>query len=274
MSLPSKTNALVLLITRKNELLPTIQAALPATVVVQRLADVSEAEACLTSLDDPPLTTIILLHNSNARRIARNYHRLHRSGLVAGIPQIAILSNPEDRRFILETGLDDYLLLPLIPAEVNARLEVYFRCSQSLLDSMAEVVEQLMDGIRPTTLWEQSLQTLGKTFNAPSGWALLAEESEFGRKIILTGGYNLPPLLTASGEDFESESIIPAILASIQEDNQPMGRHLSANVAPKDVHGAPQPGGCVIEASALDGVTVSPIGVNSILLAAFIGFTA
>ena len=208
MSSPSKTNALVLLITPENELLQTIQAALPDTVLVQRLADAGEAAAYLTSLGDPPLTTIILLHNSNARRIARDSHRMHRSGLVAGIPQIAILSNSKDRRFVLETGLDDYLLLPLLPAEVNARLEVYFRCSQSLLDSMAEVVEQLMDGIRPTTLWEQSLQTLGKTFNAPSGWALLSEESEFGRKIILTGGYNLPPLLTASGENSESEMAV------------------------------------------------------------------
>ncbi|HEY85832.1 MAG TPA: GAF domain-containing protein, partial [Chloroflexi bacterium] len=208
MSSPSETTTLVLLITPENELRQTIQAALPAAVTVKRLTDASEAESYLASLgDNKPLATIILLHNPNARRIARNYHRLHRSNLVAGVPQIAILSTPQDRRFILETGLDDYLLLPLLPAEINARLEVYFRSSQCLPGSMAGVVEQLKNGIKPGDLWGQNLQALGEIFNAPSGWALLSEEStgESGQKIILVGGYNLPPLLAAPEENFTSE---------------------------------------------------------------------
>ncbi len=200
MLLPARTTALVLLITPENGLQEIIQAALPNTVVVRQLADIGEAEPLLKDPDLSHLAVIILLHNPNVRRIVRNYHRLYRSGLGVGIPKIAILSNPEDRRFILGAGLDDYLLLPLLPLEMNARLEVYFHCSQNLFERMAGVVEQLQTGVKPTNLWGENLQMMGLSFNAPSGWVILAKETEIGSKLTLAGGYNLPPLLSASPE--------------------------------------------------------------------------
>lgn len=184
--MPGET-ALVLLISPEKTLLDPLQKiwSLPSIRIVQ-MATVAEVRS---QLKKHP--SLILLHSGQAADYRAVKHMVE-------APIIALLEQPEDRSTVLKAGADDYLLLPLTPAEVSLRLNGYFRSPLCILDEISPVINHLKRGdIRPD-IWADGLDTLAKLFAAGAAWLF-----RFDKPAIIS--YNLPAPLRRHRERLARE---------------------------------------------------------------------
>lgn len=190
----------ILLISPDNTLFHSFRTALPKIVELVQLPTVAEAQNYLASMQSGEVfIDLIVLHAEKITLLANNCRKLRQNSSVAATPLIALLANPEDRQMALESGVDDYLLLPLIPNEINARLDAHLRAPLQIFQSLAAVIDHLKQGIMSPDGWEQGLKSLSLVFKAPSAWVFILDQ--VNERTILAGGYNLPPLLTHKEEN-------------------------------------------------------------------------
>jgi len=115
----------------------------PTTVEINHVKSVEQA-VNLVQTQSLGIDTILFLNTDSS--IGEACQRLRQELLMAVSPIIAILSDPAQRDMALESGVDDYLLLPLSPTEVRARLSPYLdqkydRPFKFLLNTLGDVKE-------------------------------------------------------------------------------------------------------------------------------------
>jgi nitrogen-specific signal transduction histidine kinase len=157
---------LILLISPETALLKSLQAALPTTVSIAQVATVAEAKPYLahSTSNSSPLT-LILLHAENESTVFSDCHHLRQNTFASNVPLIVLLTRPQDRQAALAAGADDYLLLPLLAAEVNVRLGVYLR-SRAMMEERERLHQQLLQTQRLSTVGRLTA-TLSHEINNP-----------------------------------------------------------------------------------------------------------
>lgn len=114
---------MILLIGFNNSLAKNLAAILPDHTRLVHLTTVNEAQIHLnTQANDEIVPTFIIINTESNRDALSQCHQLRRQGLLGNILIIAIIADLADRQWALAAGADDYLLLPLLPTEVRARL--------------------------------------------------------------------------------------------------------------------------------------------------------
>lgn len=157
---------LILLISPETALLESLQVALPTGVSIAQVATLVEAQPYLTdSTDNSPPLTLILLHAENVSTVIPDCQRLRQNTFASNIPLIALLARPQARQMALAAGADDYLLLPLLAAEVNARLGIYLR-SCSMMEERERFHQQILQTQRLSTVGRLTA-TLSHEINNP-----------------------------------------------------------------------------------------------------------
>lgn len=157
---------IILLISLETALLESLQVALPTGVSIAQVATVTEAKPYLTcTASDSPSSTLILLHAENESTVTSGCQYLRQNTFTANIPLIVLLSRPQDRQPALAAGADDYLLLPLLAAEVDARLGAYFR-SRSLIEEREHLHQRILQAERLSTMGRLTA-TLSHEVNNP-----------------------------------------------------------------------------------------------------------
>jgi len=194
----------ILLISPDNALFDSFRSALPTLVEIIQLPSLAEAQPYLAAAqsDEAPID-LILLHARNTELLVKMCKLLRISRVVAKIPVVVLLNDPEDRRRMLACGADDYLLLPLIPAEINARVEAYLRSPLQIFRSLSSVIEHLKKRITSADAWEQCLHSVSKIFKASAAWVFLLDKTN--ERTILIGGHNIPPLLAQKEDNLYRE---------------------------------------------------------------------
>ncbi|MEW5961282.1 MAG: GAF domain-containing protein, partial [Chloroflexota bacterium] len=155
--------------------------------------------------EENPVVTLIFLDASEDQNPMTTCQQLCQDEAMAALPLIAIIAQPAKRAAVLEAGADDYLLLPLLPAEVNTRLATYLHSSCRGFNSLIEVIQQMNSGASPGHILSPGIKSLAEIFNAPSAWLLLIDPDRAG--VSLVSGYNLPPLFQ-SREKFDEEAVL------------------------------------------------------------------
>lgn len=184
----------ILLISPDKTLFDSLRAALPAVVELIQVETVAKAGRFLAAqpTDRQPVD-FIMLHAGSGPLVALGCSELRRDDTLADVPLIALLNQPEDRAIALESGATDYLLLPLLPAELSARLQAYLRSPLQSFQSLVTVLDYLKQGVTSPDVWERGLKRLSAIFQASAAWVFLLDATN--ERTVLAGGYNLPPLL-------------------------------------------------------------------------------
>ena len=219
----------ILLISPDSTLFHPFRTTLPTNVELIQLPTVAETQTYLRFAQTNEIAIdLIILHTLDIQRLAKAASDLRSEASIAHIPLIALLTNPEDRQQALQFGANDYLLLPLMPGEINARVEAHLRSPLQTFQSIAMVIGHLKQGLMSTNTWEQGLVNLSKVFKAASAWVFLVDK--VNEKTILAGGYNLPPLLAQNEHNLYEE-----IDAFFQMLNQTEGKTFDEVVGPYKV---------------------------------------
>ena len=161
---------LILLISPEIALSESLQTALPGFVSLSRTAvkavqaaTVAEAKSYLIHHpDEASALTLILLHAETESAIVAGCQALRQDTWTAHAPLMVLLAHPQDRQAALKAGADDYLLLPLLPAEVEARLRVHL----GLLDERERLHQQVLQAERLCTVGRLTA-TLSHEINNP-----------------------------------------------------------------------------------------------------------
>jgi GAF domain-containing protein len=184
-----------------DELLSFLPAAIPLTCAETMAA----AEAYLRCGENSDLAPgLILLQAGDGPATVALCAQLRQKDLAAGLPIIAILAQPADRQAVLKAGADDYLLLPLSPEEVTARLSIHLRALWPSFNTLAEAINQMQSGLSLPSILDQSLQNLAEIFGAASAWLLWLNPNTGA--LDLAGSYNPPPLLSQAGSSLVAEA--------------------------------------------------------------------
>jgi GAF domain-containing protein len=184
----------ILLISANDALAESLQAALPASTPLVRATNLAEAHNYLCTENKPgDCPALILLSGGDGQEVAAGCRQLCHDHSVGDVPIIAVIAAPSDRQLVLEAGADDYLLLPLLPAEINTRLAIHLHAALRGSKTLIEIVNQMNSGPSPTDILNRGIKSLAEIFNAPSAWLFWFDPDKEG--VSLSGSYNLPPIL-------------------------------------------------------------------------------
>ncbi len=197
---------MILLVTRQESLVETLNSTLPVSVPVTCVASLDEYELWILAQKVPaPLPELILLDTGTGRRAAEACRKLRALEPLQKTPWIALISRAAERRIVLEAGADDYLLLPLLPAELKTRLSYYLHTGIRSFNALAEAIDTLYSGVPSAHLLNEGIEQIARMFNASSAWLLVLRPGE--RQVDLIGSYNLPPLLAQNQKTLADETI-------------------------------------------------------------------
>ncbi len=112
----------ILLLSADQTLEKTMRAALPRSVSLQ-VVNHSLSQPFPEKLDTAAKPVLILVDASKRLDVAS---WLPASGQV-GLTVVAIISDPGERQALFQAGVHDYLLKPLVPEEIKARLSPYLQ---------------------------------------------------------------------------------------------------------------------------------------------------
>lgn len=181
----------ILLISADDRLQTELIAVLSPSVQVLTYSD---PEALLEALSQvaptPARPDLILLHQPGDHDLPAICCTLRQHPLAGQLGLLVLLHDPDSRETVLAAGADDYLLLPLLPAELKRRLETYLRRSERSLDALAPVTDALSQDGLSAQAWARSLLVLTRTFGADQGWVFLRNSDDNG--LTLAGGYKIP----------------------------------------------------------------------------------
>ncbi|MCB9076180.1 MAG: GAF domain-containing protein [Anaerolineaceae bacterium] len=184
---------MIILITDQTTLPDTLAATLPTPVPVIHFESVIEANAYFdNSAQKPTRHDIILVDARGNTTVVADCRHLCRQMPAHPLPLIAIIDQAADREVVFEAGADDYLLWPLIPAEVQTRLSNYLNYALYGFDGLLKTIHQMNSGASPHTL-NRGVKTLADTFNAAAAWLLLPKPAN-PVEFELAGQFNLPLL--------------------------------------------------------------------------------
>lgn len=184
----------ILLISRNNEPVLSLQAMLPAPFEVVHYATLAAGLDNIQHEAPPELVLINAQTNPDdigpchqLRVRLANEHQPH-------IPLVALIADSASRDSALAAGADDYLLLPLFEAEVKSRLAAYLNPAFSSLITLIDTFSQVSSAFLPDSL-DPQIERVARRFHAPAAWLMVAFDETFR----LVGSYNLPPMFQNSG---------------------------------------------------------------------------
>lgn len=183
---------MIILITDQTVFPDTLASALPTPVPVIHFKSVIEANAHFDSTSHKPTHhDLILVDARGNTAVVADCRHLCQQAPSHPLPLIAIIDRPTDRDVVFEAGADDYLLWPLIPAEVQTRLANYLNYALYGFDSLLKTIHQMNSGASPHTL-NRGVKTLAETFSAAAAWLLLPQSTN-PVEFELAGQFNLLP---------------------------------------------------------------------------------
>jgi GAF domain-containing protein len=179
------------LISARKALVKAFTFALPQDAPLIHLPDITALHRALISLPGSAVqfAPIIVDAEQNPQIVAecrQMCRRFARSPVI-----IALIAHSEARQAVLEAGADDYLLLPLIPVEIQARLSLFQRSAAQSLNHWIEAIYAMNKGLSTGQTLDQAVEYTAQVFNAAAGWLYVINPA---RQVKLLGSYNLPPL--------------------------------------------------------------------------------
>jgi GAF domain-containing protein len=185
--------SLILLISPNSTLADEVTRVLPVSVSLIRLATITEVQTYLNAVtDDDQAPNVILVDAETTQQVVADCRQFCRSAWLDEVAIIALIVRAGDREAVIEAGADDYVLLPLLPAEIQARLAYYVHSAARGLNIWIEAFYKMNKGVSATKVLYQSLERLARKFSAPSAWVLTLEPDE---ELNLLSRYNLPSFL-------------------------------------------------------------------------------
>ncbi|MDM8521038.1 hypothetical protein QUF64_13400 [Anaerolineales bacterium HSG6] len=161
---------MIILISSNKQLVKTFMAALSESNQIVCMATYKEARAMLLdSSDSWSLLVLDATQNAVPRTLCE---QICSDKTIAHLPLMAIIAHPKHRQAVLEAGVDDYLLYPLLPAEIQARLHPYLHTTFCGIHTLTDVINQLSLGTISESL-SMSLRHLAMVFGAYSIWLSL-----------------------------------------------------------------------------------------------------
>ncbi|MDM8532413.1 hypothetical protein QUF63_14660 [Anaerolineales bacterium HSG25] len=161
---------MIILISSNKQLVKTFMAALSESNQIVCMATYKEARAMLLdSSDSWSLLVLDATQNAVPRTLCE---QICSDKTIAHLPLMAIIAHPKHRQAVLEAGVDDYLLYPLLPAEIQARLHPYLHTIFCGIHTLTDVINQLSLGTISESL-SMSLRHLAMVFGAYSIWLSL-----------------------------------------------------------------------------------------------------
>lgn len=186
---------MIVLISRNKALIQPFNDALPAGIPIVHVATPAEAQPYLPpATGNRPAAHLVCLEVPSGPDSAADFCRQCRRALPPHIPLIAIITRAADREAVLSAGADDYLLQPLIPAGIKARLAGHLCAAQQVAGDLLKAIQQTQTGQPAAHSLNLHLENLARLFGASAAWLLLWNPDRPDAR--LPGSYNLPPLLT------------------------------------------------------------------------------
>ncbi len=237
---------MILIISVEDNLVEAFKAMLPFFTPLAYLDTVVEVGTYLHTLaNDKPNPSLILIDAEARPQIITECRQICQKYAVHDIPIIAIIAQPTNRQSVLEAGADDYLLLPLVPSEVQMRLATHLNSASRGFNILLKTIHQMSSGASTYTL-NQVIKSLAEIFNASSAWLFLLSPNK--KDFNMVGSYNLPPLFRQEDafldEEFKEclksfqldQSNLPQILPCITlrkadpQDTNGLTHHLSISL--------------------------------------------
>jgi GAF domain-containing protein len=130
-------------------------------------------------------------HFTTSEKLNQLSQKLEKYPKLKHLPILALITRLEQRQWVLEAGLDDYLLLPLTPTELKTKLTGHLYTTFQALNLLNPAIMRLRTATK--TVFNRPLKILAQIFQAHAAWLLLAEPNQ--SLIQLVGSYHLPALL-------------------------------------------------------------------------------
>ncbi len=184
----------ILLISADNLVAQSLQAALPAYGLVTHCLTPADGRPHLQAASPPAIILVDARSGTDDLRALQSRHAEISGSSARHIPLIGLIDSAADRAAVLATGADDYLLLPLLPAEVNARLAAHLQPAFASLITLLSIFYNASNLFTPNGLNVQ-VEQVARHFDAAAAWLLLVQGEDFQ----LIGSYNLPPMLQNAG---------------------------------------------------------------------------
>ncbi len=184
---------MLLLISTNDLLIEQFSTALTSATFFISLPTVTDTRAYLSAFTNTasPIELIAIDTTEDIQSVVEAY-QLSLDGLVNDVPLLAIINDSSQRQTILETGADDYLLLPLITTEIRARINQYLHSTVYGLDIWIEGIHPARKDISSAQTFSQALQETSNIFKASGAWLFLYD---LAGQINLVSSYNLPAFL-------------------------------------------------------------------------------
>jgi GAF domain-containing protein len=193
---------MILLISPQDDLLDVFTAALPATTPLVRLASLAAAHSYIQSQTNPP--TLIIFDTQASPDTAADCSLISQDEFFGDVPLIAIIADREDCQAVLEAGADDFLLLPLLPAEISVRLVHYLHSTARGFTPLVEAINKITNLASSAHTLNQGIKSLAEIFDAAAAWVVLFESEEDG--FTLAGSFDLPSSLQQNSEKIHDQT--------------------------------------------------------------------
>jgi GAF domain-containing protein len=198
----------VLCISNKPAFCDALTAALPHPAALHRADSPAQAKNYIAVSPAAGLDSTVLI-------VDATQHPQHVAGCAApefgNIPIIAVIARPEQRQAVLAAGAADYLLWPLLAAEVETRLKTGLHQPLKIAGSILECIWQNGHKL-PNPRLNQQLAQLADSFDASCAWLLLTPPDH---PPGLAGCYNMPPQFQP-----DSPELIAGVKAWLKEFRQ------------------------------------------------------
>lgn len=161
------------------ESIEKLRVMLPENLLALNATCYIEARGLLDNQESQPSLILVEVHRHSDESAL--YTEIDEYRRLADVPLLALIDDPAQRQPILEAGVDDYLLLPLIPEEVVARLAHHLKLAelirgqneiQSSATQMAFMVllsRLLSEHFDLHTIFSQTLEQTLNLFSACGG---------------------------------------------------------------------------------------------------------
>ncbi|MEM7030399.1 MAG: GAF domain-containing protein [Chloroflexota bacterium] len=127
---------MIILVTGQNELVDTLSSTIPSTSHFEHFQNTSALKPCLTHWHRHGTDLLLILVDADIEvESVSTCYKLCQSLSIDFFSIIALTSQPHKRENLLKSGADDYLLLPLIETEVQAKLTLYTHVAEVQIDA-------------------------------------------------------------------------------------------------------------------------------------------
>ena len=179
-----------LLISEQEEVVNAFSAIFAPAETFAILSTMSEVEPFLWSLQGRELDgLLVFLECESDLEAIVTCRRLCHTCHFDAVSIVALITEPDVRQAVFDAGADDYLLQPILAAEVQAKVTSHTNVSLQGLNVLLKTIHRMNTGSSPHRM-NQAIRALAEMLDASSAYMTTFNLPQKGHQLI--GSYNLP----------------------------------------------------------------------------------